>query len=606
MPTEYKIQSYDKSLEKLFNDFYVVPDYQREFVWQAAQVEQLFGDVLSEYASRDGEHGAEYFVGSIVVCPGTGGVFELIDGQQRMTTAYLYLCAVRDHMDKHNLEEIGELPQMIASAGIDDFGRDVFRYRLELQYEDSADVLVRIADVTRDLGDVPMTRSVENIINAYRLILSMLEREFGTDERELRLFYSYFMRKVKLVRIEAPSVAHALKIFETINDRGMGLDAMDLLKNLMFMKADRSQFERLKGEWKKLVDILHGASEKPLRFLRYFIFAEYQVDRLRQDEIYDWLVKHESECGYGDDPVAFVKNLLAAAKTYALFLSGRDANGNRNRWLENLGYLSGSARQHLILLLAARHLDRACFSRLCQRLEDLFFAYIITREPTREFERKFAQWTGELKQVTDTSTLQSFLAARVEGAMRDLSDRFDLALLSLEATSNPKYRMRYLLGKLTQYVNEKAFPGEASQNQLSTFVNSKVDIEHILAQAPSAEALDEFDRPEEVDTYVQRLGNLTLAEKPLNASLGNRPFSLKRRVYLESKFLLTRTLGGTPEVGQNTSFDRAVRRLESFDTWTSTDIERRQRMLANLARDVWQMPRVNAGSASAQRPVGSE
>lgn len=86
-----RIQSDDLSISSLFQSFYAVPDYQREYVWETEQVEQLLTDILSEMAGDTPENSPEYFIGSIVVCPGRDGVLDLIDGQQRMTTIYITL-----------------------------------------------------------------------------------------------------------------------------------------------------------------------------------------------------------------------------------------------------------------------------------------------------------------------------------------------------------------------------------------------------------------------------------------------------------------------------------------------------------------------------------
>ena len=77
--------------------------------------------------------------------------------------------------------------------------------------------------------------------------------DYGKSEREV---YGYLLNKVKLIRIQAEDVAKALRIFETINDRGVGLDSMDLLKNLLFRKASRAKFDRLKDQWKELQDTM--------------------------------------------------------------------------------------------------------------------------------------------------------------------------------------------------------------------------------------------------------------------------------------------------------------------------------------------------------------
>ena len=90
-------------------DFYTVPDFQREYVWQPENVEQLLQDVLDEFFD---EHGkvlptSEYFIGSIVACPDKSDTFQLIDGQQRMTTIYLVLCAVRDCFQESDVDVPG-------------------------------------------------------------------------------------------------------------------------------------------------------------------------------------------------------------------------------------------------------------------------------------------------------------------------------------------------------------------------------------------------------------------------------------------------------------------------------------------------------------------
>ena len=72
-------------------------------------------------------------------------------------------------------------------------------------------------------------------------------------------------------------VSSALKIFETINERGVGLNPMDLLKNLLFTQVKPEEFTRLKAEWKKITAPLERHKEKPLRFLRYFIMANYDL-----------------------------------------------------------------------------------------------------------------------------------------------------------------------------------------------------------------------------------------------------------------------------------------------------------------------------------------
>ena len=79
-------------LENCFKNFYIVPDYQREYIWEERQVNQLLSDVFDEF---DNNRFKEYFIGSTVVFKDNNGVYELIDGQQRTTTLFLIICALK-------------------------------------------------------------------------------------------------------------------------------------------------------------------------------------------------------------------------------------------------------------------------------------------------------------------------------------------------------------------------------------------------------------------------------------------------------------------------------------------------------------------------------
>lgn len=597
--TEQTIQSQDIKIADVFQAFYAVPDYQREYVWETEQVEQLLTDINAELAGNDPATSPEYFIGSIVVCPGGDGVLELIDGQQRMTTLFLTLCAIRDRLKALGESPSDALGHQIAATSVDATGRDHFRYRLDLQYEDSGDILVRIAKGTLDGAGSASTRSIANIRNAYTVALDFLKREFGDDAAALRAFYGYLINKVKLIRIQTKDVAKALKIFETINDRGVGLDSMDLLKNLLFMKASRDAFEKLKTHWKELQDIIFDMGEKPLRFLRYFIFSRYDVDVLREDEIYGWFAKNEKLCGYAADPLGFAKELLRAAEAYRNFLRGYDQAGDKNRHLENLQLLGGkAARQHLILLLAGRHLPPDLFDQLAREVENLFFVYVITREPTRDFERNFARWAVDLRRITNEAELEEFIARRFVPSRRELSVRFDDAFRRLYVGSVQQYRLRYILAKLTQHIDLRAYGETEGTKWLSRYTGGGFEIEHILPQQPSEAARAEFGAFED-QSITDRLGNLVLIEKSINASVGNRPYSQKRNIYRQSQLLLTKALVERPKVGTSTKIDLAVADLEPFTEWNEAAVIKRQDMLTALAKSVWAVTSAQTTSHSS-------
>ncbi len=593
-----KIESQDLSIESLYKDFYTVPDFQREYVWQREQVEKLLEDVYDEFYDEEGQiiKGPEYFLGSIVVCKGDDGTLLLIDGQQRMTTIYLILCGIRDLLIEMNEEPNDTLKTQIASASTDDDGEEIFRHRLVLQYEDSQGILEQIVNADVYLNEISdKTTSVKRIYSAYQDIKEFLGVNCDTSPSSLRKLYAVFTKRVKLIRIVTPSLTNALKVFETVNDRGVGLNAMDLLKNLLFMKTLSSDYPKLKTQWEKLINILDKCKEKPLRFLRYYIMSHFELDSkkpLREDDIYDWFVKNTNITGLAENPLNFLKTLIECSEAWANFSMSKDVHGTSNPYLNNQSLLSGAARQHYILLLAGRHLPQELFSKLCRSIENFFFCYTITREPTKVFERNFGVWSRDLRIIQNEEELDNFFERRFISDMKRLSPRFGFAFEELNQSRIQQYRLRYILAKLTQYIEKKAWSNPAHEN-LEQYIASTVDIEHILPQTPNDLVRAAFDKQEQYEEYVAKLGNLTLLEKTINSSVSNGLYDEKLNGYQQSAFLLTKSLVEKPQVGVNTSLNRAVKNLLTFREWNSNSIESRQKMLATLARSVWDIPEQN-------------
>ena len=590
-----KIESQDLSIESLYKDFYTVPDFQREYVWQREQVEKLLQDIYDEFYDEEGQlvKGPEYFLGSIVVCQGDDGTYQLIDGQQRMTTIYLVLCGIRDLLVEINESPNDTLKAQIASAATDDEGQEVFRHRLLLQYDDSKGILDQIVKKPDKLDEIKdNTTSVERISGAYQDIKEFLRVNCDVSPKHLRRFYAAFTKRVKLIRIKTPSIANALKVFETINDRGVGLNAMDLLKNLLFMKTSSSDYPLLKGRWKNLIDTLDGCNEKPLRFLRYYIMSHFELDNkkpLREDDIYDWFVNNTRVCGLEDDPLAFLNGLIECASAWSNFADAKDVQGTANPYLKNLALLSGAARQQYILLLAGRHLSPELFSMLCRSMENLFFCYIITREPTKTFERNFALWSSILRNTKDEEGLADFLDTTIHQDIAGRTAAFDFAFEELTQSRIQKYRMRYILAKLTQYIEQQAWDNPTHAN-LDNYLDGSIHVEHILPETPTEEVMSAFDQPARYEEYVEMLGNLTLLEKTINTSVSNDVYEKKLPGYRQSAFLLTKSLAEKPKVGVNTKLNKAVEELKSFETWSSSAIKERQKMLARIAHRVWDIP----------------
>jgi len=595
----FSIESNDLTIEDIFHEFYMVPDYQREYVWTREHVDKLLFDVYDEFYDEQGRlmQGPEYFLGSLVVCKNNSGIYHLIDGQQRMTTIYLLLCCARDLLIQCGATPPNWLNTQIKFVSADPItGDDIERARLTLQYDDSDGILEKIVLADEPVSQLPQkTESVKKIISAYNTIKEFFRINLGHEPNTIKQFVVSFTKRIKLIRIETPTITNALKVFETINDRGIGLTSMDLLKNLLFMKTPQDKYPTLKIKWKGLVDILDQANEKPLRFLRYFIMSHYKIDQtkgLREDQIYDWFVINADKSGINTDPILFCDGLIECAKAYANFINSKDVYGQDNYYLQNLTHLSGALRQHFILLLAARHLLPELFNKLSSAIEDLIFCYIVTRETTKTFERNFARWSEDLRNTNDEVELNHFIDKYITKDILGRVNSFKFAFQELTFENIQQYRIKYILAKLTQHVEELAWNNPTHRN-LGMYIASTVEIEHILPQTSNEMLLSEFDNPNEYDEYKIKLGNLTLLEKTLNSSINNEVFSKKVVAYEKSAFLLTKSIAIDPGFGANTQLNRAVKDLKQFDDWTSDCIIIRQEMLTNLALRVWHIPTIS-------------
>lgn len=581
-------------LEKCFKNFYVVPDYQREYVWEERQVNQLLSDVFDEF---DNNHNKEYFIGSTVVFKDNNGSYELIDGQQRTTTLFLIICALKYVYKEWNLDT-DTLDRMIKDKTVNALGDSIDKYKLELQYKDSSNIL----NVISSLSDRPenLKGSAERLFNAYENIIAFLNQNFRKDKPEqLKKFFVYLYRKLKFIQIETPEINDALKIFETINERGIGLNPMDLLKNLIFRQVDRNEFTKLNTKWQQLVSILAKNNEKPLRFLRYFIMANYNVNSpkgdeiLREDEIYNWITKPENtiQCNYEKEPFDFVDLLIENAEIYVKYFKGEDQIG-QNIFLNNIRKLGGgSFRQHLILLLAGRKLSKPLFDHFAKQIETLIFFYFITREPTKEFERNFSKWAKDLINIKTAEELDLFIKDKIKPEVDEKRNSYKSSFLDLNQNSVQQYRMRYILAKIAQYVDQQRL-GSYIPQTLDNYITTGIEVEHILPFTPENGLREKIG--EEYDEVKIKLGNLTLLEKSINASIGNNDFyNHKVGEYSKSSIYLTKSISILENVGTNTAITRINQRLKSFTDWNSSTIAERQELLFDLSKSIWEVDYIN-------------
>lgn len=595
-----EIKAEVKSITKLKDYFFLVPDYQREYVWKPEdQVEQFIMDIDNEFELNVSEQKG-YFIGSIIIVANKNK-FDVIDGQQRLTTIMLSLCAFRDLLKSENLDSKQKKYLQTVEELLCDFDiqSDETNYRLELQYEESKDFLEKLIQGI-EFDDLK-TDSITKMQLAYIKLKSHFENYLFQSVDNLMEFLKYFLTKIEIVIIESENLSSALKIFETINQRGAGLNAMDLVKNLLFSQANEKDFQKIKDIWKEVTNHLENCNESsnPLRFLRYFLMARYYDGILREDDIYKWIISKEGKqsTDYENNPLNFAKELEKIAKRYSDLVLATEfmKEGGNNPYVTNIGFVNKyKSRQHLILLLALdTNVSNQVIEYLAEQIESFFFYSSSMNIQAKNNERLFANWAVQLRGLKELDELKLVINVTLFPYLKDKLSEFKSIFANIRHTSYaPMYRLRYVLGKIENTVLEKSGLPKKGKDFMD-----KLEVEHIMPQTPKDKILtSEFKDKDDYMNFVYKLGNVTLLESQINQAvnkfndLNSNWFELKQHEYSNSTLISTNLLNHNFAIGNNTGLNRFKNDSKYiFETWNKASIILRQEILLDLVFDSWRI-----------------
>ena len=593
-----KIDAQVKSIEKLKDYFFLVPDYQREYVWKADdQVEQFLTDIDNEY-DENADQQESYFIGSIIIVKNKNK-YDVIDGQQRLTTITLTLCAIRDLLSNQELTDLQKNHLSTVNNLLYSFDLDTEKHllRLELQYEESKNFLDTL--ILKEKYEGENTASIQKMRAAYNQIYNYLENILQKGVPALTKFARYFMSKIDLVLIESEDIGSALKIFETINQRGASLNAMDLVKNLLFRQANESQFSTIKEKWKNINEALLrcGEHENPLRFLRYFMMARYHNGILREDDIYNWIITKAGKAilKYETHPIELVKEIESMAQRYADLVNAtkRLSDGSDYPHVTHIGFINKyKARQHLIMLLAlSENADKSAIDYLAQQIESFYFVTNTVGILGKSNEHSFANWVVSFRGKKTIEEIQQAVEKTIVPYVLERLETLKFKFLNIRHDGyNPQYRQRFILGLLENQARKQAGLSELNFKQIG-----ELQIEHIFPQTPKDDVLPaEFVDKAEYNNTIYKLGNVTLLEGVINQAMNKMNnltinwFKQKQDEYKKSILLTVNLLDHEYNIGKNTAINRFKDdKNYIFDNWSKQAITDRQHILLDLALDVW-------------------
>ncbi len=271
-----------RTIWELFNNRrYDIDNYQREYKWQTKQLVELVDDLCGkflEHYKEDHERQevsryGHYFLGSIILSQKKGLSF-IIDGQQRLTTLTLFLIYLHHRQRKLLDNERAEISNLIMSSK---YGKKSYN----IDVPERSPCLDKLYSGEPYFPTAKDPEAVRNMVARYKEIEQNFPQEIS--DQALPYFLDWLLNNVHLVEITAYSDDDAYTIFETMNDRGLSLAPLDMLKSFLIANiTDESERERINGIWKRTTNrLLELDKEQPADAVKAWLRSQY-ADSIRE------------------------------------------------------------------------------------------------------------------------------------------------------------------------------------------------------------------------------------------------------------------------------------------------------------------------------------
>ncbi|QEY26427.1 DUF262 domain-containing protein [Neisseria zalophi] len=233
--SEEQIQQF--SIEELLSDnsHYLIPIYQRNYAWGEKEIKQLIQDIIDYILKQEQEQEQQpYYIGTLVVFKRkleneTNETFEIIDGQQRLTTLFLLAAYLKNEHKENKKNKLEDLK----------LEQDKLRFESRTNSEKTLEVILKSANLKgvnwSELTDEQLNIEMKH---GYELIRSILPNQLKDKEMKWSKFVSFLLEKVKIMRVEVPEDTDLNHYFEIMNSRGEQLEKHEILKARMLEKLE--------------------------------------------------------------------------------------------------------------------------------------------------------------------------------------------------------------------------------------------------------------------------------------------------------------------------------------------------------------------------------
>lgn len=532
-------------LKELFLDKFDVDFYQREYVWQKKQLEDLIDDLSNEFLKnwKEGDKLEAvrtydpYFMGEIVLSMKEGKRSSIIDGQQRITTFTLLLIYI--------LKTYGHLPQFPRSdiekvIYSDDYGTP----RFNLDIEQRKNCMLGLFNNGFYEPTETDEHYVKNIVDRYNDIADCWNEKI--DESNIVFFTYWLKEKVIFSKVWTNSDEFAYVIFETMNDRGLSLTQVEMLRSYLLANIQPEErndaMQLFDTVVKRLMNIkLSSKSKAEFEFFKMYFRGHYAEDFSQTKdsssdfvrigkEFHRWVRDNEKllKLKNSDDYMDFLNKISYFSKQYEkinVLLNQRDAT-NYLYLIVNNDY--GFTLQPALILSAIAYNDSDEVVDKKIKIVSKYLTKVLTWRVWNHW--MISQSSMESPIYILCKKIRNMNINELEQALND--NPIELPSLESSPTLNQQNRpkLKVMLSLITEIV--------ARESKVSDYMLNKPDIEveHIWSDH-FEEHLDEFEDKTVFASMRNNIGDLLVLPKSFNASYNDAPYSVKVVQYFEQNIL---------------------------------------------------------------------
>ncbi len=560
---------------------FVIPTYQRNYVWDNKQVVQLLKDIESQFINEN-KNNIMHYIGTIVTIETKKkGFFSektIIDGQQRLTTIFLILYAIKYICNESDNPDLKNTAEIITSSYLENKIYNTeeldekYKFRLKPLVSDD-DVFEKIAN--GKIGEYKDEYKDSKVYKAFVTIKKTVSKwlETYTVSQIINA-----MDKLRFMWLELDQESNPQQVFESINSTGLPLTQADLIRNYILMNKPNDIQTSYYNEYWVPIESEYVKTDKLAEFFRFYISSKVGFT-ISQKEVYDEFKKIYNDLLADESEIDALKEIKNFAKYYKFITreyvdKSKDEDCSIEYALRD--YRNIESNMPHIVLLGAFNLF---YNDLIDQQDmvntiNLLTSYIIRRnlcgldtksisgtfgsvldKTLKEFNRKKESFYNSLVRVLVFSTKQ---LSQYMPTDNNVNDEF------LNSNLFSRGLLRFALEKIENFNNRVPLP----YNELS--------IEHVMPQTSTDYWKKQIKNVSDYDQIVNHIGNLTLVSVKDNSTMKNHDFESKKESLAKTKHI------------------KLNEEILQSKIWNEEKINNRSKELASVFNEIFKYPDLSA------------